>query len=96
MADTSYGGCHINYHWGEQRLRCIDNVFHLLDGKGPIKWPGDLVTMIKEAMRDKEWVCETEYFSCKWFKKGSLHIKFKRMDLVKELNKRAGGNRIKP
>lgn len=95
MADTSCGGCHINYHSAEQRLRCIDNVFHLLDGQGPIKWPGDLVTIVREAMQNKQWACETGYFECKWFKKGSMHIKFKRMDLVKELNKRAGGNRLK-
>lgn len=83
-------------YYAEQRLRCIDNVFHLLDGQGPIKWPGDMVTIIRQAIHDKEWACETEYFECKWYKKGSLHIKFKRMGLVKELNKRAGGDRIKP
>ena len=90
----------LNYSWAEQRLRCIDNVFHLLDGKGPIKWPGDLVTTVKQAIgnyqtKDRKWSCETEYFSSKWFKKGSFHIRFKRLDLLAELNKRAGGNRLR-
>jgi hypothetical protein len=31
----------------------------------------------------------------KWYKNGNCHIEFKRMDLVAELNKRAGGNRLK-
>lgn len=95
MIDHAKYWTHLCHGSAETRLRCIDNVFHLLDGQGPIKYPGDLVTIIKEAIRNKEWACETKYFLCKWFKKGSLHIKFKRLDLVKELNKRAGGNRLK-
>ena len=82
-------------HYREASLRSIDNAFHLLDGKGPVKFPGDLVTMVRGAIQDKEWQCETEYFECKWYKKGSFHVRFKRLDLVKELNRRAGGNRLK-
>jgi len=73
----------------------LDNIFHLLDGQGMPKPPDDLGTTIKGAIREKSYNCETPYFSCKWFKKGTLHIKFKRMDLVKEINRIAGGGSLK-
>jgi len=82
-------------HYHTQYLKSLDNVFHLLDGKGPIKYPGDLVTMIQEAIDNKQWECETEYFHCKWYKKGTIHIELRRQDLVAELNKVAGGNRLR-
>ena len=95
MVDCSYGGCSLEY-CREQSLINLDNVFHLLDGKGSIKYPDDLVTAIKTAIRENRWDVETEYFRCKWHKKQSMHITFKRLDLVRELNRIAGGNRIKP
>jgi hypothetical protein len=94
MFDTSFGYVNLNYH-KENALRSLDNVFHLLDGKGPIKYPGDLITVIHYALQYKQWECATEYFYLKWYKNGNCHIEFKRMDLVAELNKRAGGNRLK-
>jgi hypothetical protein len=94
MVDCSWGGCSLEYS-REQSLINLDNVFHLLDGKGGTKYPYDLVTTIKTAIRDKLWTAETEYFLCKWYKKQSMHITFKRMDLVQQLNSIAGGNRIK-
>ncbi len=56
----------------------------------PVKWPGDVVTKINEAVRDKKWEAETEYFKLKWYKVGTLHIEFKRMDLVAKMNALAG------
>jgi hypothetical protein len=94
MVDCSYGSCILEYR-REQSLINLDNVFHLLDGKGGIKYPHDLVTTIKTAIRENHWNVETEYFRCKWHKKRSMHITFKRLDLVQELNRIAGGNRIK-
>jgi hypothetical protein len=81
--------------YAEQRLRSIDNAFHLLDGKGPTKYPGDLVTTIRAALNQKATKCETEYFSCEWYKNGNLHLTFKRIDLVRELNERAGASRLR-
>ena len=85
----------VNFEDSNQTLTSLDNVFHLLDGKGVAKYPNDLKTVVKIAHDKKEWACETEYFKCKWFKKGSFHVEFKRMDLVAELNRIASGNRIK-
>ena len=87
--DTQYG-CYLNSH-KEPFLQALDNVFHLLDGKGVARYPNNLLTAIETARHKHEWFCETEYFKCKWFKVGTLHIDFQRLDLVDELNKRAGG-----
>lgn len=85
----------VHFEEDSQTLTTLDNVFHLLDGKGVAKYPTDLKTVVKQTHANKEWKCETEYFKCKWFKKGSFHIEFKRLDLVDELNKIAGGTRLK-
>ena len=82
--------------YGEDRhIRCIDNAFSLLDGKGPVKYPGDLVTTIRSAMDGRKQECETAYFKCKWLKKSTLHIEIKRSDLLMEFNRVGGGNMLK-
>jgi hypothetical protein len=75
----------LNYQ-REQWLRSLDNAFSLMDGCGPIKAPGDSVTILKEAIKNRNTCCETKYFKYKWYLKGSLHIEFKRMDLVAKMN----------
>jgi hypothetical protein len=82
-----------SYH--EKYIRALDNVFHLLDGQGISKYPDDLCTVIKDALRGRMQSCDTPYFSCKWFRNTNLHITFKRLDLVQELNKLAGSDKIK-
>jgi len=91
-----WGYVSLNYH-REQKILALDNVFHMLDGKGSPKYPGDAITGIMAAIANhpRSWSCETPYFEIKWHKKGSMHIKFKRSDLVKRLNAIAGGNRLK-
>lgn len=86
----------LNYR-RDQEILALDNVFHMLDGKGSPKYPGDAITKIKESMSSspRRWECETPYFNFRWHKKGSLHVTFKRLDLVKKLNAIAGGNRLK-
>jgi hypothetical protein len=76
----------------EQHLHALDNVFHLLDGRGIARYPNDLVTTLRTCGDQGLQECETEYFACKWFGNGNLHITFKRMDLVQEINKRAGAS----
>lgn len=91
--DCSYG-CRLAYRI-EPALRSLDNAFHLMDGKGAIKYPGDIVTAIQAATQSKKWEAETEYFRLKWYKVGTLHIEFKRSDLVAKMNAMAGGNRLR-
>ncbi len=68
-----------------QRIRCLDNIMHLLDGKGPVPThAGPLVDALNSS--DNLGRVETEYFVAKCYLKGSLHLKFKRLDLLAKLN----------
>lgn len=91
--DTNYS-VSVNYY-RQNNLRAIDKLFHLIDGKAAPKYPEDIVTVINNACRQRQWDAETPYFKMKWFKKGTLHIEFKRLDLVAAINKKAGGMRLK-
>lgn len=75
----------LNYR-NEQKLRSLDNAFSLMDGCGPAMAPYDSITILKQAIKDRTINCETKYFKYKWYMKGSLHVEFKRMDLVAKMN----------
>lgn len=87
----SYGSFHHSRRDGD--VQSVDNAFHLLDGKGVPAHPDRLEDAIWKAIARKEQACETAYFACKWYRTGSLHFKFLRMDLVDELNLRAADHR---
>jgi len=85
-------GFRVNYH-REQELVAIDGVFHLLDGKGVMREnKGPLVAAINAT--DRAGRGETEYFRFKCFKNRNLHLEFKRLDLVRELNGVAAGEYV--
>lgn len=86
-------GRYINDH-RENNLWDVDKIFHLLDGAGMPKYPGNLITQIKDGIREGKHAAETEYFAVKWFKNHNLHIKFKRMDLIFQINKLAGCDKL--
>lgn len=77
----------------EKNLLALDNVFHMIDGKGTMKgYYGPLCNAIKES---PDGTGETDYFKFKCCKNHNLHVEFKRPDLVQKINKTAGGNRLK-
>lgn len=76
----------------EQELTAIDGVFHLLDGKGVMReHRGPLIQAIIDSPNGRG---ETAYFAFKCFKNHNLHLEMKRLDLVKELNFLAAGERV--
>jgi hypothetical protein len=86
------GGFHVN-SYREQMLRAVDNVFHALDGNGTIKTHrGPLIDAIEASSTG---IGETEYFRFKCCRNHSLHLVFKRLDLVAKLNAVAGGMRLR-
>jgi len=89
----TWGAVHLSYYQ-KDKLQVLDNVFHLLDGRGVPKYPHTAVTAIEEAIKSGKWRAETEYFHFEWFKKGTLHIEFKRQDLVDKINKLASDGTI--
>jgi len=92
--DTSWGMIRLTAS-SEQMFTEMDNIFHMLDGKGIVKYPKNLVTLIEEAIRQKKQEVTTEYFHIKWFKNGNAHIAFLRKDLLAEFNRRQGKGKIK-
>jgi hypothetical protein len=93
MVTKGYGGdFRVNYQ-REPQITAIDGVFHLLDGKGVMKENrGPLFQAINASGRDGRG--ETAYFRFKCFKNGNLHLEFKRLDLVKQLNGLAAGEYV--
>lgn len=59
-----------------------------MDGK-PTDPNGEIVPLLSKHIGegDAPWLIETEYFRCKAYKKGSLHIEFLRKDLVASMNR---------
>lgn len=88
-----YGGkrCHPSLSYTRDKyLRIMDNAFSLMDGKGPTKHPGDSYTILREAIGKKQQECETDYFKFKWHLNGTLHVMFKRLDLLQRMNEIGG------
>lgn len=92
--ERRYGGrgYRVNYN-RDAEIRALDNVFHLLDGKGTVKSHyGELYDGIEGSQDGKG---ETTYFRFKCFQNRNLHLQFKRMDLVARLNAVAGGMNLR-
>jgi hypothetical protein len=89
---------HVNYT-RQQNLLALENVFRMLDGKVQSTAAGhysDLESAIRACPEGGPCAGETEYFEFKGHKKQTLHLRFRRMDLVKKLNAMAGGKRLVP
>ena len=90
---------HVADHWYEQRLLALENVFMMLDGRVRTDADGILSLLSQEISRCKgKATCHgaTTYFEFRGHKNRTLHLKFRRMDLVQRLNAVAGGARLKP
>jgi hypothetical protein len=89
---NNHGGGFYVSHYHEQEITAIDGVFHLLDGRGIMREPrGPLYQAIRQA---KDGKGETAYFRFRCFKNCNLHLEFRRLDLVRELNLLATGERV--
>ena len=79
----------------EQQATALENVLRALDGKGMVQasYHPDLYHAVELA--DEEGRGETEHFRFRCFRNGNLHLEFKRMDLVAQLNKIAGGRNLR-
>ena len=78
-------------HRGQDRIRALDRVFAMLDGKATPDYPEDSVTKCKAASEAGESKAETPYFVFKMHRNGNLHVTLKRADLVKRLTEYAAG-----
>lgn len=90
------GGFHVEYG-REQELTAIDGVFHLLAGRGIMRQnKGPLIEAINATQNQPghDGRGETEFFRFKCFKNRNLHLEFKRLDLVRQLNGLAAGEYV--
>src|SRR5678816_3156763 len=70
----------------EDKFTALDNVFHLLDGKGVVKTHhGPLYDAVAAA--EVVGTFETEYFKGRCFTNRNMHLQFKRLDLLQEFNR---------
>ncbi|MGE3419512.1 MAG: DUF4942 domain-containing protein [Bradyrhizobium sp.] len=76
---------HVN-NTATDRLDDLTRCFSILDGKPEPDHRRAVYSAAYEAQQAKTYEFETEYLRVKWFKKGSAHIEFKRMDLVEKMN----------
>lgn len=86
-------------HRYEQEARALENVFRLMEGRvrsADDRYRSELQDAINACTWEGDCVGETEYLAFKGHKNGTLHLRFKRMDLVRKLNVIAGGARLKP
>lgn len=86
------GKFRVNYH-REKHLTALDNAFHMIDGKGPIKsYHGPLYDAITDS---PDGSGQTNYFKFRCCLNGNLHLEFLKPELVAKLNAVAGGNRLR-
>jgi hypothetical protein len=77
----------------QAHITALDNIFHMLDGKGPVQeYKGALATAIETSPDGRG---ETEYFKFKCYGNHNLHLEFKRKDLLDLFNQIAAkGDRL--
>lgn len=89
------GGFSIS-HYRQNDLTTLDKAFSLLDGKGIVDGYNSPLADAINTTTAEVTHGETEYFKFKCYLNSNLHLEFKRMDLVKEINRIAGGGNLKP
>lgn len=96
MVQISYQSYRTN-SYNEKFLIALDKVFHMLDGKNMLEnsYRSPLVDAINSSA-DRGSSVRTDYFFCRMYQNGNLHIEFLRPDLVKQFNAIAGGANLKP
>jgi hypothetical protein len=86
------GSFRVNYH-REKYITALDNVFHMIDGKGAIKtYHGPLYDAITDS---PDGTGKTDYFKFRCCLNGNLHLEFLKPELVAKLNAIAGGERLR-
>ncbi|WP_324029715.1 DUF4942 domain-containing protein [Pantoea sp. JZ2] len=81
-------GFNLNWGWRRNQLADLERMLLLLDGKPIPDNRGDVTTRLMDHIRDNpsKDVYEDEFFSIRYFQKGTAHITFKRYDLTEKMN----------
>ncbi|MFE8664006.1 DUF4942 domain-containing protein [Serratia nevei] len=78
----------LNWGWYRDQLTDLERMLFLLDGKPIPDNRGDICTRVMAHIRDNSAkdVYEDEFFSIRYFQKGTAHLTFKRLELVEKMN----------
>lgn len=81
-------GYSLNWGWRRDQLADLERMLFLLDGKLIPDNRSDITTRLMVHIRDNtaEDVYEDEFFRVRYFQKGTAHLTFKRLELVKRMN----------
>ena len=81
-------GFSLNWGWRRDQLADLERMLFLLDGKPIPDNRGDVTTRLMEHIRDNpsKDIYEDDFFSIRYFQKGTAHITFKRIDLTEKMN----------
>lgn len=81
-------GFSLNWGWRRDQLADLERMLFLLDGKPIPDNRGDVTTLLMEHIRDNpsKDIYEDDFFSIRYFQKGTVHITFKRIDLTEKMN----------
>jgi hypothetical protein len=88
------GGLEVNFSYIAE-IKALDKVFHILDGK-PFVSANVYSSPLLNALAENPGEGMTEYFKYRGYHKGTLHIWFRREDLVQRFNRIGGGGRLMP
>ncbi|CAI2065496.1 Uncharacterised protein [Serratia fonticola] len=82
-------GFTLNHSYRRDQLADLERMLFLLEGKAIPDNRRDITARLYDhisAHRLKAEVYEDEYFSIKYFMKGSAHLKFRNLELVDKMN----------
>lgn len=81
-------GFSLNWGWRRDQLADLERMLFLLDGKPIPDNRGDISFRLMEHIRDNpaKDAYEDEYFSIRYFQKGTAHLTFKRLELIEMMN----------
>lgn len=81
-------GFSLNWGWRRDQLADLERMLYLLDGKPIPDNRGDISTRLMEHIRDNpaKEVYEDQFFSIRYYQKGSAHLVFKRPELIEKMN----------
>ncbi len=88
LVTHNYWGFSLNWDWRRDQLAGLERMLFLLDGKPIPDNRGDVTIRLMDHIRDNpsKDIYEDDFFSIRYFQKGTAHITFKRYDLTEKMN----------
>ncbi|MFN4527310.1 DUF4942 domain-containing protein [Klebsiella michiganensis] len=81
-------GFSLSWGWRRDQLADLERMLFLLDGKPIPDNRDDITTRLMEHIRENPAKSdyEDEFFSIRYFQKGTAHLTFKRLELIERMN----------